>query len=392
MAAAGLARHLPTPDERLLLRAACLPDERAAEAWQEWLRRNDLQDTDKTSFELLAAVYRNLNGLGAATPPLLRGIYNRSWVNNQKLFQSVAAVLRIFAEHAIPVLLLKGGALSTRYYHDSGTRPTYGVDVLVPAETAQAAYDLLRANGWKPLITPGGPMAHVVCVVRSCEMRAADGTNLDLHWHAMVDRYGPRADGDFWDGAVEQVFNRVPALTLCAPDLLLHVIVHGSKWESTRSVVWLMDAYRIIASAGERFDWQRLAVQARQRSAVLPVTVALDYLRRELGAPVPEATTLSLRRRRLSFMERLGYRAEGTGDSFFAMAFRHILGHLRRTQGRSPLYRLHSWVWYLQASWGVPSGSQLTVHAARRLLNRLQYSSLISPGPNMRRSNARRDA
>jgi hypothetical protein len=172
---------------------------------------------------------------------------------------------------------------------------------------------------------------------------------------------------------------------------------------------------RSICATGLPLNTSRLTSQlqkldrvaSRQRIVFVGAHVVhppLDRRDGEIGRPgqpplsspdelqVPEATMLSLQRRRLSFMERLGYRAEGTGDSFFAMAFRDILGHLRRTQGRSLLYQLHSWVWYLQASWGVPSGSQLTVHAARRLLNRLQYSFPISPGPNMRRSNAKRDA
>src|SRR5574342_73274 len=366
--AARLPRHLPRPDELLLLRAASLPDERAIGAWQEWIRSNDLHGVDKTSFDLLAAVYRNLSSLGAETPPLLRGVYNRSWVQNQKLFQNVAAVLRLFADHALPVLLLKGGALATQYYHDSGTRPMYDIDILVPTERALAAYDLLRANGWVPLILPGGPMEHVVRVVRSCVMRAADSTNLNLHWHAMVDRYGPDADTDFWAGAVEQVFNRVPARSLCPADQLLHVLVHGAKWENPRSVVWLMDAYQIIAFVGEPLDWQRLAGQARLRSAVLTVTAALDYLRSELGAAVPEATLVTLRRERPGVIEKLEYRAESSGDSFRAVVLREILGHLHRTKGHSPLSRLRSWVWYLQASWGVTSASLLTVHAARRLL------------------------
>jgi hypothetical protein len=134
-----------------------------------------------------------------------------------------------------------------------------------------------------------------------------------------------------------------------------------------------MDAYRIITAAGEGFDWQRLAIQARQRSAILPVVVALDYLVRELGVRVPEATMLSLQQASPNLMHRLEYRADGTGDSFIAMALRDSLGHLRRTRGRSLLYRLRSWIWYLQASWGVASGAQVPVHAARRLLSRLQH-------------------
>ncbi len=365
------ARHLPTEDELLLLRAACLPGSDALAAWSTWQARNDLQTSDKTAFDLLPAVYRNLTALGSEPDAVMRGIYRRSWVQNQKLFQSAADVLRLFDEHRIPTLLLKGGALATTYYPDSGTRPMYDVDVLVPTDRAEAAYELLRSRGWQPLVTPGGPMAHVVQVVRSSDLEGPDGSKLDLHWHALVDDYDTAADADFWDAAVDLTFNRVPAKSLCPSDLLLHVLLHGARYMPTRSVLWVMDAYRVIAGS-EVLDWERLTRQARERGLVLPVRTGLEYVRDELGADVPAETIRVLRREPVGLLDRLEFRADSAGDSFPAMATRDLLGHVRRTRGKSLSQRVESFGWYLQASWGVPSAGLLPLLVARRLYDRLR--------------------
>src|SRR5205085_1845464 len=80
----------------------------------------------------------------------IRGLYRRSWVQNQLLWQEAVPVLDALAARRIPVMLLKGAALRPFYEGDIGARPMYDIDILVSPEHTRAALDVLGAGGWEP--------------------------------------------------------------------------------------------------------------------------------------------------------------------------------------------------------------------------------------------------
>jgi len=244
------------------------------------------------------------------------------------------------------------------------------VDVLVRLEDAEAAYLLLLAAGWRPDIVPGGDMPRVLHVVRSVDLVRADGARLDLHWHVLADNCDPGDDDDFWAASeVVEFFDGLRVRTLCHTDLLLHAIVHGSKWSSTRSVLWVMDAFRIIA-APEAVDWARLIRQARQRSVSTAVLVALTWLRNSLAADVPEVVLADLSRIKTGLLERLNYRSQDSENTAAAVARREIFDYLNRTKRRPLMSRVRGWTWYLQVIWGVSDARRLPYEVVRRLYRR----------------------
>ena len=123
------------------------------------------------------------------------------------------------------------------------------------------------------------------------------GHSLDLHRYALAQA---ASDDAFWSAAVEIELWNVPTRALCPADQLLHVAVHGARWNPVPPVRWLADAVAIERSAGAGLDWDRLVGEASRRGVTTTVAAALECLVGTVGFALPDGV-----------LERLPTRTEG---------------------------------------------------------------------------------
>src|SRR6185436_2561962 len=90
----------------------------------------------------------------------------------------------------------------------------------------------------------------------------ADGRHFDLHWHVLWDDTTPGADFAFWEQAIPLEVHHLPTLALGPTDQLLHVLVHGTRYDPTPPLRWLADAMQIFKQAEAQIDWTRLLASA----------------------------------------------------------------------------------------------------------------------------------
>src|SRR5207237_7629349 len=97
----------PTREQERLLRAALLRGPLALEAWDEWKAGADMDPLDAGSYRLLPQLYRNLHRQGVDEPVLVlfRGIYRRTWYENQLRFHQLAGLLRSFRDAGIDTMV-----------------------------------------------------------------------------------------------------------------------------------------------------------------------------------------------------------------------------------------------------------------------------------------------
>ena len=336
----------PTPAQELLLRAAVVPDAGALTAWDAWKRDHDLIESqlDHGSFRLMALVYRNLLAHGAEEPlmPRLKGIYRYWWCSNQRLFYRAASVIRGLGQAGIPTLVLKGAAVSVAYYQDSGVRPMGDVDLLVPFDRAADAVACLERRGWRPARPR---YADLIRYQHSVQMVHESGETLDLHWHVLAECVGPGADDGFWRRAVPIRILDAPTLALGPGDALLHTIVHGMRWNAEPTIRWVADAMAILQASGRDIDWDGVVREAGRRRVVLRLCIGLEYLRRAMGAPIPEHALERLRAQRPALVERMESRvltldAEARGGWRPGHALLVAVQYLRFMSGKSMLEAL----------------------------------------------------
>jgi len=222
----------PTWQQELLLRAALLQGKNSIEAWEKWKSSTDINQLDLGSHRLLPQLYRNLHVQGVKDRLLekFKGIYRRTWCDNQLLFHEVSALLRSLGDAGIETIVLKGAALALLHYRDCGLRPMNDFDVMVHVEQRSAAIDLLRKLGWTPIPrSPEGVTETYLSVVNSHGFTHIAGRECDLHWHLFPECCQVDADNDFWEQAVPFEIHDVLSRSLAPTDQLLHVCVHGAE-------------------------------------------------------------------------------------------------------------------------------------------------------------------
>ncbi len=344
---------LPTFQQELLLQAALLGGDDAISSWLEWKKSADLANLDGGSARLLPLLYQNLSLHGVEEPIMerLKEEYVNTWRDNELLFYEIATLLRLFHEAGVEILLLKGAALSLHFYKDSGLRPMSDVDILVQPQKAEMAIRLLHQAGWKSAYESPEvliPYRHAI------EFSNEEGRRLDLHWKALWGEAQEANDDDFWEGSIPIETDGVPTRILNSTDQLLHVCAHGAAWNDLPPLRWVADAAIIMRAENSEIDWERLMKQTRMRRLMLPMSDALGYLRKILGANVPADVLATIRNIPASPLECVLYRLRTSPNRDLRRLFTLYYGLVaRRSSATPPHQKLLDFLMYLKCFWGL---------------------------------------
>ncbi|MCJ7481546.1 MAG: nucleotidyltransferase family protein, partial [Thermodesulfovibrionales bacterium] len=276
----------PTREQELLLRAALLQGRDALEAWDAWKSHADIDRLEPGAYRLLPLLYQNLKRHAVHHPHMniFRGVYRKTWYENQMLFHTIASLLRSFHGAGIAVMVLKGAALTLLCYKDYGIRPMNDIDILVRPEHAVRAVHLLKELGWLPIDFM--PTEEYMSVSYSHGFRNNAGQECDLHWHVLSQCRKAHDDDVFWQDADEVKIHDATAYVLNPTDQLLHVCIHGARWNITPPIRWIADAITILNNHSAVIDWDRLILQADRLRLILPLRDTLNYLKTQFNAPI----------------------------------------------------------------------------------------------------------
>lgn len=276
----------PTPSQTLLLRAAMLQGEPAVEAWHAWRAKADLDAPEAGTFALLPLLYYNLHNQGISDPWLVKckGIYRRTWSQNQLILQQVAALLRALQSADIQPLLLDDTALLLAHYPDYGLRMLQQVDVATSPEQAAQVLPILQEQGWQPLPDrQPRPSAHLEISQTRCFQRV-QGSTARLRWHIIPHNGTPPTESVLWQSTIPVSVNQVETLTLSMTELLLACCTQEPQ---SQSIQWIVDAMLLLQGPVPAIDWSHLQHRAAEQALALRLSYALHYLHDFWHAPIP---------------------------------------------------------------------------------------------------------
>lgn len=365
----------PTEQQVLLLKAALWQGEDCFGAWRKWISNVKIEDLDKGSSRILPQLYMNLQAQGVTHPVMnkLKGIYRHSWYQNQMLFHHLSGVIHALQDHGIKTLLLKGAAMNALYYMHFGSRPMADMDVLIPTDQAANAIRVVTQLGWRSALRFP---ERIIPVFHANQFTDACGREFDLHWHALYDCIGERDDDDFWDGAREVKIGKLSVYVLNPTDQLLHVCVHGVRWNPIPPLRWVADAMMILKSAVGEIDWHRLIQQTRKRKLTLPMKGALDFLSHEMHAPLPDYVLQCLSAIHISRLEHLDYRFRTSPPHTFDVFLTHLLDFQRVIGSPSFKNGILDFPNYMRYFWRVEHLWQLPFSAIFRFSRRVWMLNL----------------
>lgn len=231
---------------------------------------------------IVGLVVARMRDEGLPVPPRLA----RWCVTGERIaMEQVLSVLRLrngLEGAGIPMLVLKGAALSQRLWGFPLLRRAADVDLLVPAERVEEAWQVLAAAGYvmiRParMLNPAAARLYRRVTKDSLHQQPGQGLTIELHWRLSDEM----ADPDF---PPEQDRQQVmlapgrPVATLSDEALFVYLCVHGAAHAWAR-LKWLADVARLVAIAPDGGDgmWRRAVADGATVAAASALTLCGEF-------------------------------------------------------------------------------------------------------------------
>ena len=203
--------------------------------------------------------------------------------------REVARLTQLFSRAAVPMLVLKGVALSAALYGDPAQRHPRDIDLLVSPESFDRAEALLIDAGYRctgPRLSPRQAGAYRRWVKDTSYIDPATGLQVELH-HRLCDNSALlRLDfAELWAARDTVQIAGTAVRVLPRPWLPVYLAMHGAGhcWEELR---WLLD---FATALPEPADIDRALTKAELAGLTQTMLHALVLANRWLGLPIESA-------------------------------------------------------------------------------------------------------
>jgi len=222
----------------------------------------------------------------------LEETYRKTQVKNVMLREELRSVLKRMNTAGIPVIALKGAALSELVYRDIGLRQMCDLDLLVRPEDTERAVSILQAANYfrisKPELQSGFDRLFRVEV----ELRSPPPCmhQVEIHWRLLAPLFACRFvnHSDVWERATPVNLVEQPAYTLGPEDWVLHQAAHAFYKHRHIGLRNLFDLDRLVRYLDQRLNWDKLLEIGRAFHWLPALAAVLPQCMEFFGTPIPE--------------------------------------------------------------------------------------------------------
>jgi len=274
------------------------PTELPTLADSDWARLVEFAERE----HLAALLYRalkdsqRLDQLPRACADSLHLAYVRANIANWQWSAVLDDLLARFARADIPVVLLKGAALSVTLYTDPALRQIGDLDVLIRATDKERAGALLVANGFAPLLDLTAGFREQFGSEQCYTRRGKRAATVDLHWNLINrPRYAHALDVEwFWAHTRAVPLNAQRVTVLDWDAQLLHLAEHFIVHHQMRGLRWSYDLGLLLALHQHELHWEQILNAARQFEFLPVLDAVLTHVTDTWGVAIPESIRASL--------------------------------------------------------------------------------------------------
>ena len=286
----ALSIVLPAPEQTWLLRACLHSAESGRQAWETYLgkvgdpkkaMKSDRWRGKELAPLLLIALQRNGVVADEAVLTYLRIAYLREELRTRTFRHILRDVLLTLAAGGVPHIVLKGAALADTVYEDPALRHCHDINILLQEADACRAASLLPSLGFTPPGEGPDPRPHPLTFIHE------SGLPLHLHRRLFTSEHYNVPSEELWARSQNGTITGVPTRILSPADNLLHVCIQASSNSSNESPRWVPDAWYLMVRY-RNLDWSVLLDCALHNHLTLPLSVSLNYLTKDLSAPIPK--------------------------------------------------------------------------------------------------------
>ncbi len=242
---------------------------------------------------------RSLAALGwRDVPPPVRAAFEAARrinaARNALVARALGRVLEGLGRAGVPVIPLKGVALSESLYGDAALRVSADLDILVPRECVARAWTVLGELGYVMADHEERVEASELGLLLESNIEfafaspEAAGCPVELHWGiAWRWPHSAPALADLWADARPRPFRGAPAHALGPEWELLYLAVHAARhrWESLK---WLVDIHEICRRGG--LDWEKVRAKADRFGLTDVLEISLQASAALFDTPLPSSS------------------------------------------------------------------------------------------------------
>jgi len=250
-----------------------------------------LRDADRMVMpEAVAVALERAAPPGRAVPEVvMRRAYDANVDRVQRLLDTGVDTLTRFVAAGVPALPLKGlHTLLTGAWSDPAARTMVDLDILVHAETARRAFELLQGSGFEEHPEPIGEHAdHHLPMLRNGDV------TVELHTELLVSRWNSLAPArNVFARATERSTPRGRFLMADDTDAFVHLVAHAQLQEDTYRLLGLplrplLETTLLLDSA---IDWSDAQARFEHTGVGHVLAAHLDAAGRLFGvrgSPIP---------------------------------------------------------------------------------------------------------
>lgn len=228
----------------------------------------------------------------------LRIAYLRSDTANWQALQILQSLLADFDRAAIPVVVLKGGALATTLYPEPALRPMIDLDLLIPRAQIKKADSLLLEQGFVSPVEMSTGFGLELMNYRAYDRGGINPGHIELHWHLFKSPYYCRRVPIqwFWDRTTEITINGERTQVLTQPAQFLHLASHFALHHLADGLIWSYDLALLMAHQAEPVDWDVILNAAERFGLVTSLQLALSRVAETWGVIAPATQVARLER------------------------------------------------------------------------------------------------
>lgn len=253
--------------------------------WEEWVAMAKYHN-------VLPIVDRNITAAGVDVPAPVQEELRRSVQqytrNNLFLMQQLLHIVKLFEDHNIPILSLKGPILGLTAYRHVTLRMSSDLDILVPEKELSKAKEVLCLHGYQES-EKLSPMEEKAIRYGNCECsfyHQDTHIGIDLHWGIAPRYFAVDFDVDRIFADCKQLsIGTQKVATLSSEDLLLFLCIHGSKHLWIR-LKWVCDVAFLLHTHKE-MNWELVVAKAKELGCERMLHLGLFFASEHLGVQIP---------------------------------------------------------------------------------------------------------
>lgn len=245
-----------------------------------------------------------------ALPDLVRAQLERTRgaIRHKNLHAWVALEewLERFQTDEIPVVVLKGAALTKLVYGSLERRPMTDIDLLVEREDFLRAGQRLKEAGLVRAVDVEGNEQMPRTQAMFCTSRSSP-IFIDLHWHLLDSSYYVRRVPMrwFWEHTIV-LGEGTPAMRVLSPEAqLLHLAAHLELHHAGASLLSLYDVAALVDRFGSSMNWDLVLAAATHFQWEQSLRGVVQRAQEIFGIAVPVHVNASLSGLRGTYRERL---------------------------------------------------------------------------------------